>query len=628
MSIDDILQNEAEASGFEFDWLPEGFKRIGGFITASKKVGKGNKEVYEDVPVCGDFKALSLTRDNQSTSWATEIEFADYDGKKKTILISHGQLAGDGSAVRELLSGAGLHMPTDRWGREKFNYLLSRYRPKKRVTTYPTPGLYRHDDGATFICPSGEAIAEYESDDGIECRLTSVPRGPFIKGTLKAYQEAAKAVFAEQRLPHVGLGVLTGCAGTIVNFGDLASCSLWITGPSTRGKTWMQIAGATQWGSAGNNECVLLTPNGTVNALDYDYSVGSGASLHYDEGMLSDSKTLYQLGFKYASGMGKKRLRAQKGGEVVRQNSTYWAGFLTVSSEKALSVVAYEAKQTRLTGSAVRMPTVDISNVKPIDPPEANRLRQIMTNNYGHVGPKLVRHLLDRGLGGADGPATIQKEITRVAKTLVDGETNPATVRAAEVFAILAVTGTYLIEADLLPGVVSADIDRCVAWGWNSFLASTDSRVLKTGQNAVDELMAFLMTNPGRVKSTLDQTGGQEVIAYYDQSEPVVYLIDQNLAKIGISAGVTTLIQELKNQKKLLKSGDRWIFKHIPRIGPLQHYRLELQLGGTDTTKADEHDGVYTVANEIHEKWVTEGHATAEQAAIGIKKVLDSYARH
>ena len=100
-------------------------------------------------------------------------------------------------------------------------------------------------------------------DRGVKARNT--------RGTYRGWQrEVAAPIFAHsERLPHLMLGLASGCAGTVLDFvGEDSSGLNWI-GKSSTGKSASQYVGASTWANPKAGEGVLFSARNTDNRMEF-----------------------------------------------------------------------------------------------------------------------------------------------------------------------------------------------------------------------------------------------------------------------------------------------------------------------------------------------------------------------
>lgn len=581
---------EAEAADGDAAGLPNGFYRSVGEIWFRAKGG-------DAFQVCPNFTVLAEGHDEESGGCTTEIEFTNRHGRVLTASVPHGALAGRSHEVREMLADKGFWVTSHPAAANAFARLIRELHSDKRMVSFRRPGLYKLGDRhahiaptgeATYSCPEGADRVEGFNETGLSCR--TVVKDPLKRGLLEAWQDGVARVFANSKLPHVALGILTGVAGTIVDFGHLDSRAMAFVGPSSRGKSTAQAYGGSWWANPKADQGVVLTTKGTLNGLEYVFALGSGASLHLDEGANSEPKTIVGLGFNFAAEAGKKRMTAS----LTQRRTPEWSGFLTLSLEKPLSAVQAEAKGVPLSGAAVRMVSVSADSVEPIDPQEAAHIKQVAFDNYGHAGPKFVEALFARGYHTR--PEALRGLVDGFTARLIEVAGEHPKIgtlrRAAETFAILWTVGAIAVDAEILP-IERREVERAVMWGWLNFLASQEARALDTGADAADRLWLFLRSNPAKVRSLGDDTSTHAEILAWKGKYGVYYVPCVNLSKMGLPGGEGAVIKELEQRGELVRQGKNKVHERIPGLGKEKHYRLkpspEAKANDAD---AEDHPGV------------------------------------
>ena len=329
------------------------------------------------------------------------------------------------------------------------------------------------------------------------------------------------------------------------------------------------------WANTDVDKGLLNTCRTTDNGLEFFLVRGNGTSFHLDEVKTGNDRVFADIAFMIAGGSGKKRMRADS---TARDVST-WSTVVTVSSEKSLASIVSGLGETEVSGMHVRMPAINVSNLKPIEQQEARSILAAIRSNYGHAGPEFVKALFEKGYAAS--PEKLIERIDQRQQALASKTSLPTAERAARNFAILMVCGEILVEASIVPVSVDA-MSETVEWAWNNWLTGDDAKKLAPVSHSVDKLIEFLQNNPGKVKSIRHPDAAtNEVLAYFD--DDTVYLPTSSIEKIpGLQSSKGAILNELEGRDMLIRQGTRKknrTHSRIPKVGKSRpHYRIALSL--------------------------------------------------
>lgn len=541
------------------------------FIEAGKirKLVESDGEEYP-IDVIRAYEPIGRIRDEHDGSWGHELKFVTETGVVKSCVIRDGDATGDMATVRRQLADAGLMPAPGRTAHEALARLLYAYKSERHVVMTSKPGFYVVDGRTIFITPAGDVIGDQRGEVwrlAPNAGMTHCARG----GSLEGWRESVGDQIWHPNLPHFALGLMAGCAGPILQLAGLDSTGVFLIGPSSRGKSISQKIQAGVWGSPKPGAGLLIQARGTANAFEFSLARGNGSTLAVDEAKNADPRAITQLTFQLAGGTGKRRMSAN----LTERRVSEWITFATLSSETDMSAYAREVGTTLVTGGDVRMPTVDVSELVPIDPSAAQAIAAGAADHFGHIGPVFIDALFQ--LGFVDDPAKLRARIEHYRVQLA-GADSPAAARAAQAFAVLLVAGEVLESAGLVPA--SVDFGAPVDWAWRQFMDSESARRLDTAADGVEALIHWCQTNPAAVRRTHDHAphGSQPILAWFDDA--CVYLPSRSVEKIPLPTTWKALRGELKRQGKLITANGRnWTHDRIPGLnGKTPHYRIDVRL--------------------------------------------------
>lgn len=207
-------------------------------------------------------------------------------------------------------------------------------------------------------------------------------------GTLAGWQSAVSTVAAVQEVPHWALGIAAGFAGCILQLVGLDTCGVNFSGPSSCGKTLTQQLGVSVWTSPRLTSGGLLKPaRFTANSIELLARQSNGLVLALDELALIDGRTLAQVIYGLAAGVGKARMTV--GSKL--QHQIKWATFVLLSAEQTLELKINNERGKWTGGMAARFVDIDCSDVNRKVPQETIAAIRQIEQHYGEAGPEFIR---------------------------------------------------------------------------------------------------------------------------------------------------------------------------------------------------------------------------------------------
>jgi hypothetical protein len=473
--------------------------------TAEQKMRR-DKETGDDIPwtkydrISTPFQVYAWLHIIAGTEKGTGLRIALIDpktGELSTVDIRRSQLSGRLSGtVLERLYDAGLQIEQEKTVAQ----ILRSMRPKKEITIVPCTGWHELpgvSEEPVFALPAGCVLGQKERP-GLENELdrsVSIPAGDAMRGTLEGWSKGIAAVFADERVKHLQLGVMAGFAGPILTLAGLDSCGLVWTGMTSGGKSTAQKLAVSVWSRTEINKPGLMkSAHTTVNAVEGLLANATGTFLALDELALCDGKQIGKLIFAIASGTGKERMNS----DGTMRQSRNWQTFVTLSSEQSLEKRVIDDGGVYTEGAALRILDIDVSSLDKSPKPGLFEQIELAEQNYGHAGPAFVQSLMNAGLHKRGDE--LRHRIIDAAQTLANGEPgareddtpspSPALIRAAQPLAIVQVAAELAQEFGLLPK--DADCAKAVQWAWDRFREASDRLVISPEERAIEALSLFI----------------------------------------------------------------------------------------------------------------------------------------
>ncbi len=454
-------------------WLPKGYKVRGETIYL-----KGEER---ETPLCQLFNVVGRAANENAQSGAgVIIQFTNRNGVDVELTLDRSDLMKDsGGAIIDTLADADMLIYVrDKKGKGHLLDLLHRISPERLITTIKRPGWVRDRAGEItgFLCPSGEFVAvNNASQRRLHSDATIKDTQPL--GTMEGWQQAASAAPANF---HWALGVAAGFAGPVMGLLGMRPCGLYLTGASSKGKTTASYLAVSAWGSPLPKQGTFFSLNTTANAVEDLAVTGSETALALDElGAMQNPAALASMLFSLESGASKARKKGY-GPEDVE-----FAPFTLLTYERGLREFIHSANSTYNDGLSVRFPSVNVSEGMDVDQDVIDELNKCKSN-FGHAGPEFVRWLI--GAGHVADPAQIKERHSDLTKQIAGKMAGAQLKRAAQAFALVALSGELaseagLIDFEVLPHVIAA---------FGTFCATDEARAFTGGGGAVDSFRSFV----------------------------------------------------------------------------------------------------------------------------------------
>jgi putative DNA primase/helicase len=210
-------------------------------------------------------------------------------------------------------------------------------------------------------------------------------------------------------------------------YDEVDTLLIHLAGDSTKGKTTAALLAVSVMGMPSNKKKGLQkTWNGTSNAIINMMSGNYGIPIVLDELSMSHAKSLTSELYVLTAGQEKSRLND----EMKQRKQGTWATTILSTGEQSV----FERTNQNV-GLTVR--AFEFSNVTWTSSAEnADAIRKVIRNHYGHAGIAFVQYLFESGLHIID--KTWEKWQTVCRETLPD---SPFRTRIAKKYAILLAAG-------------------------------------------------------------------------------------------------------------------------------------------------------------------------------------------
>ncbi|WP_444465059.1 DUF927 domain-containing protein [Rhodobacter capsulatus] len=360
-----------------FVCAPEGvFKRV---VTYDKRTKRRSEEL---IRICGCLEVIGFARTKKSKDWGRMIEFADPDVKKKQLVVSGADFAGNGTDVAKRLISEGLSLVPTRAVLEMLTEYILTSTPKRRITFTQVPGWC----GSTFALPG----KSYGPDDVI-CDLGEADHPYVVSGSFADWQEIPRLALGNSRLI---FALCVAFAGPLLVPCGFESGGFILVSSTGDGKTTLlRVAGAVWGGREGGDYCASWS--GSDSGLEGIAVRSSGTLLALDEIGTVDPRLLGAVTYMILNGRGKNR--ADVRGRLL--SSAAWSCMLLATGEQTLAELIDDPLRGRRSTAGQKVRLVDV----PADVPGASgvfeelhdfpssrafsdHLRTLSTTHFGHAG--------------------------------------------------------------------------------------------------------------------------------------------------------------------------------------------------------------------------------------------------
>lgn len=428
------------------------------------KEGKGEAPpTLTDTWHCGPLHIEAMTANKEDGEHGRLLYYRSTTGHWKRWAMPMSMLAGDGVEVLKALMDEGLAV--DLKAKNRILDYINAAIVQKRMRAATTTGWH----GNAFVLPD-----EVIGTENIWFQATERTAPYGVAGSLDAWRELVAAPAIGN--PLLVLGLSAAFAGVLLERLNVDGAGLHLFGDSSTGKTSILAASISVWGGQAFRRTWRVTSNGLEGAA----RMHTGTLLALDEVGECSPKDLYESAYALVNGNGKTRANVK--GEA-RQVARWRVFVLSTGEVTITSRMAAGGFETKA-GQSLRLLDVPVAGTygawndlhgKATGAAFSDAVRDGAAANYGHAGPAFVRALIQAMNGDHDLSAMLGKALARI-KAEGGQET-----RAARVFAICALAGELVTQAEIVPWPEGTALDAAL----HAFKLWHDHRGTE-GRNAED----------------------------------------------------------------------------------------------------------------------------------------------
>ena len=498
------------------------------------------------------------------------IAAMDEDGNTSQFDISaRDAYASFGNEFRTRLREMGVGMTEQ--GEVQCVRLAREIAPGNPIVIYDHGGW--RDDGL-FLSPWGSTPRGVNRH--VELSRDVMPSGTEQAGTLNGWKSATAAAWNTDVI-QFRIAPLISFASVLVDLCNQESYFIAWTSRTSRGKSTAAKLQAAVWGSPKARAGLYGPLNGTDNAVEARFAMGTGAGYAFDETNLVDGAKLQLLIFKGSGNSGNDRLTRSAALRTART----WRGVYSLTGEAEITGKIRSAGVATTTGLGTRVIEIDCEATTAL-PRETMDAIEDALHCPGQAGLEFVTSLISQGLH--EDPERLWQDIERKAVEIAGSGASPAIVRAARIAAVLWFAGRIAQTARLIP----SDEDLGEGDGLDATIAEFWRRAQQsslTPSNAEDMavqnlLEALLRGRGGRVQTDISGGYAKADAWRLDEREnrfsEDVYIVPMSSLKelSGGALNPKALASQLRTRGMLItyKRADgeeRTAFDYVPGIGKL-----------------------------------------------------------
>ncbi|WP_413718927.1 DUF927 domain-containing protein [Silicimonas sp. MF1-12-2] len=448
----------------ETDDLPEGYKLKKGGIYYEVEGKDDDKPEWKWL--CSEIRLSAETRSSSSDDWGRLIEIRDNDGVWHRWAAPATLYAVDLNGFISECVRLGMSIAPGRRARETFQRLIQTWKLSTRAVCTDRLG-WSDESCAAFALGDGRVIGNqavvFQSEN-----VKSAAAEIRSSGTLEDWRDGVAALCVGN--PLMTLGVSLAFAGPLLEPLSMEGGGIHLRGQSSQGKTSIQRAAVSVWGSPG----FLQTWRTTDNAAEGTAAMCNSTLIALDEMGQVEPKVAGQTAYTLANGKGKGRATV-KG--VIRPSAT-WRTLILSSGELSLADKMAEDGRKPKAGQDVRLLDIAATNRThgvfdslhgmASGAAFADAVKIRAAQQYGTAGPEFVRRLIaDKDAAVSEVRAGIE-HFCEVAKEKLGLGNDGQIARAAARLGLIAAAGEVATIWGLTGwpdgAAIDAAMDALKAW--------------------------------------------------------------------------------------------------------------------------------------------------------------------
>jgi uncharacterized protein (DUF927 family) len=306
------------------------------------QVPKTNGEEPEPIKVCGRFRVLADTADENSDKHGLLLEWEDDRNRLHRWVMPRRLVHSEGNTIAAELEHRGLHCGTSRQAHERLKQFFGAVRIGRHMQCVSRPGWHGH----AYVLPNGRVFG----GDGLVMQTEHITN-------MEAYKARGTLTEWQQQIAHYAIGndrlilsISEGFVPLLLDILNIASGGTHRYGKSRTGKTALLRCAASVWGP-GDSEGQLRNWRATDNGLEGVAVEHCDGLLPLDETSQADANILGATIYMLANQSGKTRAN-RVGGTTQTQT---WRVWVISSGEDPIATKVAEARKRLSAGAEVRL---------------------------------------------------------------------------------------------------------------------------------------------------------------------------------------------------------------------------------------------------------------------------------
>ena len=211
---------------------------------------------------------------------------------------------------------------------------------------------------------------------------------------------------------------------------NLGAMLINLSNTTTKGKTTAAMLAASIFGNPKIGCSTMLSYNATKNALPETIAKFNGITVAIDEAAILKARGLSKLLYALCSGSTKSRIKSSKGDISL--------GKVNHFSNVIISTAEFDLLNANSDGG-LRVRVFEINDTFTTSAKNSNRIKKVISHNYGQAGIEFINHLLDNhGTDMEQGHSAIIEELKKAITEKTD-----ITDRLIERFAVILLATKY-----------------------------------------------------------------------------------------------------------------------------------------------------------------------------------------
>ena len=556
-------------------WLPSDVQRAKGRFWAMKSTKVGE---VEDGDLCREFQPVDRIVSSDGRTLGVRIKSR---GVIKTLTLE--MLHGSGADLRLTLDkDLDLDCTTRKNQQDMLTELIRKARGYEKLPiniALSEPGW--HFDGKVFACANGKVLGTPPNAKLIHLQegVGYKERAPDGVGQ-RAVEEAVYEAIWAMTDPYWQLGDLQGLSSAMQSLVGCRNIGPFLAGDTRSGKSTYQ---RVQVGRATDPEVKrgkggVYPLGGSSEGVELPLKNSRHNPIAFDEtGNVKDRNLRDMPSFFYSvtGGTGKPRMARS----ADRQREAHiWEVMPSFSSETERDMLISGGGGRTQPGLVNRIPNIDLAGlISKTDENRklAKRIEVELNANHGHTYATFVAGLMKEDV----------EQLRQDWYELTDAIAGDAhhLRDAAELFALLELTGKVAADMGLTKGLTAEKVTAAINAAWAQFSVSLDADRLMPGKVEIACLRAGVINQWDRgiicIDDTLDTTGWQDRLGYYSKTARKLYLVtsalDDMSGRTGSRASILTGLEAAGE----IERDPRGRFDHqwVEGLGRVQHFVLNLE---------------------------------------------------